>query len=147
MNEAYQQIAFADKIILNKLDLITAEQAIAVKDRIREINKFAKVLGAVRGRIQVGELVNIRAHDMCNFVNENIEEEAEVELTTPGHGHQEAHGGHGDGHGGGHGDGHGGGHGHGQDEQRMEDHRHGEHCDAGGLERSMMLELIITPPE
>merc|ERR1719222_576875 len=61
VNEAYQQIAFADKIILNKLDLITAEEAISVKDRIRDINKFAKILPAVKGRIKVTELTNIRA--------------------------------------------------------------------------------------
>merc|ERR1712151_525099 len=50
VNEAYQQVAFADKVILNKLDLITTEEAIAVKDRIRSINQFAKVLPAIRGR-------------------------------------------------------------------------------------------------
>merc|ERR1719199_2401343 len=44
VNEAFQQIAFADKIILNKLDLVTSEEAIAVKDRIRDVNKFAKVM-------------------------------------------------------------------------------------------------------
>merc|ERR1719400_1377159 len=49
VNEAYQQVAFSDKIILNKLDLITTEQAIACKDRIRDINKYAKILPAVRG--------------------------------------------------------------------------------------------------
>merc|ERR1719242_590635 len=49
VNEAYQQVAFADKIILNKLDLITTDEAIVVKDRIREINKYAKVVPAVKG--------------------------------------------------------------------------------------------------
>merc|ERR1719517_370919 len=44
VNEAYQQIAFADRIILNKLDLVSSEEAIKIKDRIRDINKFAKVL-------------------------------------------------------------------------------------------------------
>merc|ERR1719204_1249693 len=103
VNEAYQQIAFADKIILNKLDLITTEQAIATKDRIREINKYAKVLGAVRGRVKMEELTDIRAHDMCNFVNMDIEKEADVSAEFEP---VQGHGGHG---GGGHG-GHGGGH-------------------------------------
>jgi len=122
VNEAYQQIAFADKIILNKLDLITTEQAITVKDRIREINKYAKVIGAVKGRVRMEELVNIRAHDMCNFVNEDIEKEAavsqELEAGHGGHGHDEGHGGH------------GGGHGH--DENCTEDHGHGGHGEHGG---------------
>merc|ERR1719296_125945 len=67
VNEAYQQVAFADKIILNKLDLITPEVAIQVKDRIREINKFAKVLPAIKGRVKMSELTDIRAHDMAHF--------------------------------------------------------------------------------
>ncbi|CAE8709631.1 unnamed protein product [Polarella glacialis] len=137
VNEAYQQIAFADKVILNKLDLITTEEAIATKDRIREINKFAKVLPAVKGRVKLSEIFNIRAHDMTNFVNESdFEKEAVSEVAghggghEGGHGHDEncteehgegGHGGHGGGHGAhgeaastGHGAGHGGGHGHGE---------------------------------
>eukprot|EP00971_Amphidinium_carterae_P133769 2649828-Amphidinium_carterae.1 len=111
VNEAYQQIAFADKIILNKLDLITTDEAIAVKDQIREINAFAKICAAVKGRIKLTELTNMRAHDMTHFTEVDIEKEAkEVEVEDFGHeaGHGGAHGddGHGDdGHGGGHGDG------------------------------------------
>jgi len=122
VNEAYQQIAFADKIILNKLDLITTDQAIATKDRIRAVNKYAKILPAVRGRVKIAELCNIRAHDMVHFANEDIATEAEVPKELGGHGHagHEGHGGHGhdddctEDHGGGHGGGHGG-HGGGHD--------------------------------
>ncbi|CAK0851792.1 unnamed protein product [Prorocentrum cordatum] len=32
VNEAYQQVAFCDKLLLNKLDLVTAEMAMDVKD-------------------------------------------------------------------------------------------------------------------
>lgn len=128
VNEAYQQVAFADKILLNKLDLVTTDQAIAVKDRIREINAFAKVLPSVKGRVNLAELTNMRAHDMTNFINTDLEKEAETAPQLAGHegGHSEGHGG---GHGGGHGqdpdsedhghgnghagDGHGAGHGHG----------------------------------
>merc|ERR1719149_244793 len=100
VNEAYQQIAFADKIILNKLDLITAEEAIAVKDRIRDINKFARILPAVQSRIKLEELSNMRAHDMAHFVDMELDKEAEVAVEL-----QAGHGGHGGGHGdGGHGD-------------------------------------------
>jgi len=145
VNEAYQQVAFADKIILNKLDLITTDQAIAVKDKIREINKYAKILGAVKGRVKLTELANIRAHDMCNFVNDaDFGAEAPSEVGHGGHGghdggahgHDEdckeehgdgghgggGHGGYGAGHGG---DvpvaGHGGGHGHGNTANRHDD--------------------------
>lgn len=79
VNEAYQQIAFADKIILNKLDLITTEEAIAVKNRIRDINKFAKILPAVKGRVDLKELSNMRAHDVMNFAEEDIAKAADID--------------------------------------------------------------------
>merc|ERR1719456_1238718 len=90
INEAYQQIAFADKIILNKLDLIETDQAIKCKDRIRDINKFAKVLPAVKGRVKLEELSNIRGHDMAGFAEIDITAEAEVAPEF-----QAGHGGHG----------------------------------------------------
>jgi len=87
VNEAYQQVAFSDKIILNKLDLITPEAAISVKDRIRSINKLAKIVPAVRGRVKMTELTDIRAHDMAHFVDSNIEQEAgEAAGMNAGHG-------------------------------------------------------------
>lgn len=119
VNEAYQQVAFCDKMILNKLDLVSADDAIKVKDRLRSINAFAKILPAVKSRVKMSELTNIRAHDMSNFINEEIEKEAEnVE-----HGHAGHSGSHDDGHG--HGDGH--------DPDCTEDHGHGGgHGRSGG---------------
>jgi len=129
VNEAFQQIAFADKIILNKLDLVTSDQAISIKDKIRNINKYAKIVPAVKGRVKMTELCNIRAHDIVNFVEQDIEvEQKEIEEKQEGHGHggdggHEGHGGH---------DGHGDGHGH--DENCTEDHGggHGSHGGHGG---------------
>mmetsp|Transcript_101974 Transcript_101974/g.293675 ORF Transcript_101974/g.293675 Transcript_101974/m.293675 type:complete len:516 (-) Transcript_101974:66-1613(-) len=138
VNEAYQQIAFADKIILNKLDLVSTEQAIVVRDRIREINKFARILGAMNSRVRMEELCNIRAHDMCNFVNMDIEKEAEFVAEFDaghgsGHGHEQGHGGHG--HEEGHGSGHGGNHGQHHDIGHVGghsgDHRLGSHPGSG----------------
>uniref|UniRef100_A0A7S4T5H1 CobW C-terminal domain-containing protein n=1 Tax=Alexandrium monilatum TaxID=311494 RepID=A0A7S4T5H1_9DINO len=118
INEAYQQIAFADKIILNKLDLVSTEAAITCKDRIRSINKFAKILPAVKGRVNISELVNLRAHDVSSLGDLDFEREAEVDVRLGGHG-----GGHGAGHEEGHGDGdcHGGC----EDPYCTEDHGHG----------------------
>jgi G3E family GTPase len=115
VNEAYQQIAFADKIILNKLDLISAEEAIAIKDKIRDINKFAKILPAVKSRIKLAELSDMRCHDMAHFADVDLGKEEHV-----GHGELNAHEGHGEGHEMGH------------DEDCTEDHGHGGHGGHGG---------------
>jgi len=42
-NESVEQIAFADVIILNKTDLVSAEQLTAVKDKIKAINTYSAV--------------------------------------------------------------------------------------------------------
>ncbi|CAE7601663.1 Cbwd1 [Symbiodinium natans] len=84
VNEAYQQVAFCDKILLNKLDLVSSEEAIQTKERLREINAFAKIVPAVRGRVKLSELTNIRAHDMSNFVHADIEKEAMGKMANMG---------------------------------------------------------------
>ena len=43
MNEAVQQVAFSDKILLNKVDLVTPDELTAIRKDIRKINHFAEV--------------------------------------------------------------------------------------------------------
>jgi G3E family GTPase len=135
VNEAYQQVAFSDKVLLNKIDLVSTEDAIEIKNKIRAINKFAKILPAVKGRVPLSELSNMRAHDMANFADADIDKEA-GELAQHGHGggHDGEHGGgHSDGHGDVHGSGHEGGHGHGDGHSDCtEDHGHGGSHEEGG---------------
>jgi len=75
VNEAFQQIAFADKIILNKLDLVSSGDAASCTAKIRNVNKFAKIVPAVRGRIDLKEVFDIRAHDMLSFEGNSFEKE------------------------------------------------------------------------
>ena len=42
-DEAVEQIAFADLILLNKVDLVTTEELDALENRIRQINAIAKI--------------------------------------------------------------------------------------------------------
>jgi G3E family GTPase len=44
INEAEHQIAFADRIIMNKLDLVTKEELEDVEDRIKSMNSFATII-------------------------------------------------------------------------------------------------------
>ena len=63
-HEAADQIAFADVIVLNKTDLVTAEELADVERRIRALNRFAKILPAVRGDVQVTALLEQGAFDL-----------------------------------------------------------------------------------
>merc|ERR1712071_210448 len=57
VNEALQQVAFADKILLNKIDLVTPDEKKALEDRLRTINKFATVLETEKSRAPLDKIL------------------------------------------------------------------------------------------
>eukprot|EP00668_Euglena_longa_P046556 GGOE01062241.1.p1 GENE.GGOE01062241.1~~GGOE01062241.1.p1 ORF type:complete len:798 (-),score=309.62 GGOE01062241.1:322-2655(-) len=64
VDEAFQQITYADRIIISKLDLVGAADAVAVWRRLRELNASARVVGVMRGNIAPQELTELGAHDL-----------------------------------------------------------------------------------
>lgn len=125
--ERHSQIAFADKILLNKLDLVSDQEVAEVWERIRSYNAKAPIVPSVKGVVPAAELTSIGAYDMVRIEEEESEEIAHGH--SHGHGHDECFEDHGEGHGHGHSDhggsesvheGHGGGHGggHGHDASR-----------------------------
>jgi G3E family GTPase len=105
--ERHRQIAFADKLLLNKVDLVSDDEAVEVWRRIRSYNESCPIISCVKGIVPAAELTNLGAFDLAKIV----EEEAPAH-GHGGHGHGHGHGGHGDGHECGDGCDHGGGHGH-----------------------------------
>lgn len=63
-NEAQQQVAFADKILLNKLDLVTEEEKTRVKNRLTGINKFAEIIETERSRAPLDRILAVNSFDM-----------------------------------------------------------------------------------
>ncbi|KIZ00796.1 COBW domain-containing protein 1 [Monoraphidium neglectum] len=59
-----EQIAFADRIILNKLDLVSADQKEAVIKRIKAINKPVQILEAIQARVDLDQLLGIGAFSL-----------------------------------------------------------------------------------
>ena len=49
--EAVEQIAFADQIVLNKIDLVTADELAHVESRLRRINPLAPIHRAVKSEV------------------------------------------------------------------------------------------------
>jgi G3E family GTPase len=68
-NEALQQVAFADKILLNKIDLVTPEQKTALKDRLALINKFATVIETERSRAPLDKILGLNSFNMESILN------------------------------------------------------------------------------
>ncbi|MGL4974995.1 MAG: CobW family GTP-binding protein [Bosea sp. (in: a-proteobacteria)] len=67
--EARNQIAFADVIILNKLDLVTPEALAEVEAGIRAINPYAKLHRTQKCDVPVSELLGRNAFDLDRILD------------------------------------------------------------------------------
>lgn len=63
-NESVEQLAFADRIMLNKIDLVDDEEISEVESRIKSINGFAPIFHTQNSIIDPKELINIGAFDL-----------------------------------------------------------------------------------
>ncbi|WP_206933990.1 CobW family GTP-binding protein [Roseococcus thiosulfatophilus] len=62
--EAEEQIAFADLILLNKMDLVTEEEAQAVEAKIRAINPMAEVIRSTKSNVDIGSVIGRDAFNL-----------------------------------------------------------------------------------
>lgn len=62
--EAADQVAFADIIVLNKLDLVSPEALAVVEGQIRAINPYAEIKKAIRGDVPADQLLGLGAFDL-----------------------------------------------------------------------------------
>jgi G3E family GTPase len=88
--EAKNQIAFADVILLNKSDLVKAEELGEVEARIRGINPYASVHRTERCRIALPEVLGRNAFDLDRILElepEFLEAESAHEHDHDHHGH------------------------------------------------------------
>lgn len=67
--EAKNQIAFADVIILNKVDLVSAEELASVEAQIRAINPYAKLHKATRCDVAIDQLLDRNAFDLDRILD------------------------------------------------------------------------------
>lgn len=67
--EAKNQIAFADVIILNKTDLVSAEGLAEVEAAIRAINPYAKLHKTTRCDLPIAELLDRNAFDLDRILD------------------------------------------------------------------------------
>ena len=63
-HEAEEQIAFADTIILNKIDLVNDEELEEVRQRIRTINSQAKIYETSNAQVPIAEILGQGAFDL-----------------------------------------------------------------------------------
>merc|ERR1712178_256794 len=59
-NEAVEQSAFADRILLNKIDLATEEELVEVERRIRAINEKVPIKRTINSDVEMDFILGIR---------------------------------------------------------------------------------------
>ncbi len=62
--EAQEQIAFADVILLNKTDLVSSEQLEELENRIRGMNAIAKIHRTQDAKLEMDALLGVKAFDL-----------------------------------------------------------------------------------
>ncbi|MFL6798637.1 MAG: CobW family GTP-binding protein [Xanthobacteraceae bacterium] len=83
--EAKNQIAFADVILLNKTDLVAADELSEVEARIRGINPYAKLHRTERCQIALSEVLGRNAFDLDRILD------IEPEFLAPAGSHDHPH--------------------------------------------------------
>ncbi len=66
--EAAEQVAFADVVVLNKLDLVTPVELAEVEARIRSINRYAQIHRATRSDVAIDKLLGLNAFDLARVL-------------------------------------------------------------------------------
>jgi G3E family GTPase len=78
--EAREQIAFADQIVLNKTDLVTAAELAAVETRLRRLNPLAQIHRAERSNVALDAILGRGGFDLERITA------LEPEFLNPPHG-------------------------------------------------------------
>jgi len=64
VNEAASQVAFADRLLLNKTDLVTEDDLERIEARLRGINQFAPIHRCTHADVSVDRVLNINGFDL-----------------------------------------------------------------------------------
>ena len=94
-HEAQEQIAFADVILLNKIDLVTQEEVDLVERKVRSMNRFARIHRTEQSAVALDRILGVGAFDLKNILSvapdlleeEDHEHDATVSsvcITSPG---------------------------------------------------------------
>ncbi|MFZ4166432.1 CobW family GTP-binding protein [Brevundimonas sp. NPDC058933] len=96
--EAREQVAFADRIILNKVDLASEDELAVVERRLRALNPLAPIIRAERANVPLDQILGLHGFDLerivevrPDFVNPPHGAEGHVHDADCGHGHDHGH--------------------------------------------------------
>jgi len=80
-NEAIEQVAFSDVVLINKVDLVAPEQLKAVEAKVRALNPLARVYFTTNAEIGIDQVIDVGAFDLVQkldvdpeFLNDHAHE-------------------------------------------------------------------------
>ncbi|HEX3800664.1 MAG TPA: GTP-binding protein [Verrucomicrobiae bacterium] len=85
--EPRAQIAFADVILLNKMDLVSPEELARVEQRIRGMNALAQIYRTKNSQIDPGKILNLKARELTAPLNFPAKEEKHEHTHEHDHDH------------------------------------------------------------
>jgi len=92
VNEALEQVAFADRIVLNKIDLVTDADLDDLRARLRSINTLAEIKSAVKANVEISYVMGVGGFDLEKVVD-NVDSKLGVEAMPKKEGeHGHSHG-------------------------------------------------------
>ncbi|XP_075108735.1 uncharacterized protein LOC107808501 isoform X2 [Nicotiana tabacum] len=89
VNEAVEQVAYADRIILNKIDLVAEAELEVLTKKIKHINGMAQIKRAKYGVVDMDFVLGVGGYDL-----DRVDSEVQSEGSHCGHHHEDGHGHH-----------------------------------------------------
>ena len=90
-NEALEQLAFADRIVLNKIDLANDVELSEVESRIQEVNPLAPIIRTQHGKVNLDAILDVGAFsldrvlaDDPEFLDPDAEHQHDLTVTSVG---------------------------------------------------------------
>ncbi|WJX87579.1 hypothetical protein P8452_69756 [Trifolium repens] len=93
VNEAVEQVAYADRIILNKIDLVTESELNILTKKIQHINGMSQIKQAKFGSVDIDFVLGVGGYDLQRIESE-VDGECPSTVSHPddcGHGHKGHH--------------------------------------------------------
>ncbi|PIN20133.1 Cobalamin synthesis protein [Handroanthus impetiginosus] len=91
VNEAVEQIAYADHIILNKIDLVGEGEVEALTKRIKLINGMAQIKQAKYGVVDMDFVLGVGGYDLDRIESEVQSDDSHCSHHESGHEHHKGH--------------------------------------------------------
>ncbi|MBM4075213.1 MAG: GTP-binding protein [Planctomycetes bacterium] len=67
-NEAVEQLAFADRVLINKIDLVSEQELIQVENQVRLINAGASLVRTQMSKVDLDWVLNVGAFDLSRIL-------------------------------------------------------------------------------